>query len=381
MERKKALNRFWGQHGIIEAAIGIKLLYEYARTRKETICREIYESMQELAAKTAGIQRNGEKGEILCIAISTLRSEILHKTGKIRMYAFDNRFYLDEEPVFVECDGSEIFQFIWKLEERLNQKAKYFRGNVLESDIRSFVLHDYTKFVNKLIIEIARQTIKEYGMVWISPIQKTADFRIIAGEYKGSLDELYLTEIVEKDSDTIRLEFQEYRKLPDELFCKNYVNCQLGHLDLKEINLSKSTFTNTDMSHDDFSDSFCMKTKWSSCNLTGTKWRNAVLLDADFSGCDLTDSDFRDSFAPISIPSILNLSIISWIGADFTNTILKNTTFKGANLAGADFRDAVFENTDFTGTDLYHAVFSPEARDGLQFSEEQLENILFQKGR
>ena len=103
-------------------------------------------------------------------------------------------------------------------------------------------------------------------------------------------------------------------------------------------------------------------------------------MDADFSGCDLTDSVFEEVFAPISMPSMWNLSVISWLGADFTGTKLKNATFRGANLAGADFRGADFEHTDFTNTNLYQAKFSQTAADKADFSKDQLEQMIIGEG-
>ena len=101
-------------------------------------------------------------------------------------------------------------------------------------------------------------------------------------------------------------------------------------------------------------------------------------MDADFSGCDLTDSVFEEVFAPISMPSMWNLSVISWLGADFTGTKLKNATFRGANLAGADFRGADFEHTDFTN--IYKAKFSQTAADKADFSKDQLEQMIIGEG-
>lgn len=380
MERTEALNQFFGLYGIGEGTIGIKLLYEYARTRERSLCSQIMKGFKELTAKTAGMQKNGEKGEIFALAFSVLRSEIVLKTGKIRFYAYDGHFYLDKEPIFVEWDGRELFSFIWKLEERLIQKAQKFHGKVLESDIKKFLLYDYTPFVIRLMTELVRKTVKIYGTEWLEELEKTADFRIIAGDYKGSMDEIYLRELVKKDRKALRLEFENYKKRPDEFLCRNYNNYNLQELLLKEINLTKSTFTNSDMNSCDFSRSFCMKTTWKECNLSGSVWDEAMLLDANFSGCDLTNNVFKDVFAPVSIPSMWNLSVISWLGADFTNTKLKNATFRGANLAGADFRGADFDHTDFTNANLYQAKFSQEAADKVKFSKAQLEQIILEEG-
>ncbi|HVJ53401.1 MAG TPA: pentapeptide repeat-containing protein [Aliidongia sp.] len=74
----------------------------------------------------------------------------------------------------------------------------------------------------------------------------------------------------------------------------------------------------------------------------------------------------------------LKFDFASWPGSkDFAGSVLRNASFKGADLTHADFSGAVLDDADFTGADLHHACFKKAELPRARFNGADLRNVDF----
>lgn len=376
MDREEALQHFYSNYVIGKGFEQVEKLYTYCMKNKKQLCKQIFEGIELLSRKIQEKQQKGEKGEIFSIGIFVLRSEIYTRNGGVRIYGFDEGFYLDNSPVWIAYDAKELFQFLWEFEDYLTKNSKQYVGKILQDDIRHIILQEYTPYFIQYIIEISRLSVQLNGTKIFDEINKKKDFCIVAGEYKGKFDEIYLSETIDYDNEKMRDLMNIYKENEDEFFCKNYQNINLDQLNLQGINFTKSVFHSLSFCYSNLNQAYLIKTRFINCNLSNTTFKGALLFDADFYESDLSNCNFAGAAAPVTRPHILHLDLLSFIGASFQKTNLKNTKFIDANFCGADFRGAIFENTDFEETKLKGAIFNRQAVERLELSTEQLEEII-----
>lgn len=111
------------------------------------------------------------------------------------------------------------------------------------------------------------------------------------------------------------------------IHCLNSNECFLKNANLKEADLSDSTFYGVDLG------GACLK----GATLKNTKLRGAYMGDADFRGADLTGALLRK--------------------ARCQRTLFQGAKFNGANLLRAEFFDANLQNADFRGSDQKEVKF------------------------
>ena len=140
-------------------------------------------------------------------------------------------------------------------------------------------------------------------------------------------------------------------------FGSNWVNSDLRHANLSNLNLAGFRFRAADLSHADLTRS----------DLLNAIFRDAIVKSAGMSqsrlaGVDATEADFTSSDL-----NAADLSYGNWKGVRFDSCNLRGATFRNANLCEAtfdaadlqyvDFRGAIFERTSFYKAKVRQARF------------------------
>lgn len=375
MNRDDALEQFY----MDQTWNGIERIVEldlFCRNNKDSFGERLGSAFQKLAMQIKAKQQIKEKEDIYCISICFLRSKYYIREGNIRIFALDKRFFLDQEPIWVEMDCSDLSYYLWGLEDDIFSFLKEYKNEIVKSDVHKLIQTEYIPMLIGYLTELARYTVRK-GCHYFDEISVTDDFCITVGEYQGEYDEIFVTE--KMDTKGVKLErFLNIHKAEKFMFCcKRYFNQQVKDMDLRGINFTKSCFEKVNICNSSLENSILLKTTWLDCKLTDISWKEAQLFDAAFIGSELTGSDFSGIIAPVIPANLLVSATLSWRGVDFTNTNLTNVKFAGADIRGADFRGAKFCDTDFKDALLDKTVFNREARAEVDFSEEQRSQIIF----
>lgn len=375
MNREELLNQYRYGYVLLEGTKQVKALYQYCRENMELLCKKINGEFQHLISNVKEVQRKEPGRYIFCINFSILRTLYLQRDGNVRICAFDKRFHLDPDPIRTEWDASILFQYIWDLEDYLSQFLSDFKGILTSNDLKQIMLIEYVPYFIQCLTEIIRYGIRKGYLYGFKELSLTEDFNISVGEYRGSFDEVYISE-KPGDHHSKLLELLENRKESTARFySRKYEKMIITNNELKRINFSKSSFFKMDMSGSNLEEAYLLKTSFIDCILRNISWKRGLLFDTDFSGSDLSGGDFTNSMASVTVPGVFNRNIFSLIGADFSNANLSNTDFSRANFSGADFRNAVFNQTVFNGTRLRGARFLKKALPFLYLTKDQLREI------
>ncbi len=375
MDREKLLKQFKYGYVLIQGTEQMMELDRFCRENMELLCKDLSLAFDQLIDRTKEEQTKHPEKNIFCISMSVLRSRYVEKDGRVKIFAYDESFYLDSNAIWTEWDAEILFKHLWELEDGLQPCLRNFKGEITHNDLKNIILTEYVPYLIRYITEIARVALRKKNIHGLSKLKVTDDFCITAGEYKGSFDEIYITETFSDENQEFGKILEINKEKPIEFFCKVYKNMKLRNFQLIEMNFTKSNFYNMDMSDSNFDGGLFLKSCFYNCNLKNTSWKEALLFDADFSDSDLSGGDFTNSIAPITKPNLFSRMIFSLIGVDFKNTNLTKANFTGADFQGADFREAILKDTVFMETKLTCAKFKKESLRYLELTQEQLRGI------
>ncbi|WP_313577873.1 pentapeptide repeat-containing protein [Lacrimispora sp.] len=373
MEREKLLETFKYGYVLPEGIERMMELDTYCNENLELLCEGLQAAFRQLWKRLEEKKRLEQN--IFSISLCVLRSRFLQRDGRVRIYAFNESFYLDSNALWVEWNASVLLHFLWEMENHLLSSLKDFKNVIKEGDIQEILQTEYVPWVIQYITELTRFAIRK-EKIDLSPIlPQTGRFCVTVGEYRGTFDEVYVEENnLENDLDLRKLlETVETKEIG--VYGRNCKNLQWRGLKLKGMNGTKSNFRHMDFSGSDLSESYFIKAGFYHCNLKNTLWKDALLFDADFSDSDLSSADLSGAMAPITKPGLFSRNLLSLMGADFTNAKLEYANFSEADFSGADFRTAVLQSTVFQNTRLNGAKFSRKSLNQIELTEEQRNSI------
>jgi uncharacterized protein YjbI with pentapeptide repeats len=375
VEREKLLNQYRYGYVLFEGTKQMKMLYQFCRENMEQLCKKLNDEFQQLIENTKDAQKKKTERNIFCINFSVLRTLYLQRDGKVRISAFDERFYLDTEAIWTEWDASILFQYLWDLEDNLYQSLSDFKGILTSNDLKYIMLTEYVPYLIQCLTEIIRYGIRKGYLYGFKELSVTEDFNISVGEYRGSFDEVYISKKLWNHNSELLELLENYKENHTQFYSRKYENMIMTNNQLERINFTKSSFYKINMSGSNLEEAYLLKTSFIDCILKNISWKRALLFDTDFSGSDLSEGDFTNSMASVTEPGVFNRNIFSLIGADFSKANLSKTDFSRSNFSGADFRNAIFNQTKFTGARLHGARFKKEILPSLQLTQDQLREI------
>jgi len=131
-------------------------------------------------------------------------------------------------------------------------------------------------------------------------------------------------------------EDEDLQKLKSEKACND--------CDLKNVELSKMSFTNADLEETNFKEAVLSDLDLSGSNLEDADFSGAKLTNVNFTGAKLKSANFENS-----ILLWVNFNGANLDSAKFEESTMKGVSFKDANLDDAEFDDANKSLADFTG--------------------------------
>ena len=166
-------------------------LSEYCTKNTDQILKSLLDNFKMVLAQGILLQKNGQVGEFKYLAISFLRSLIMEKDYRLRLDLYDASYFLSK----VECSGYLELGYIWKyldgdLEALLGELrecgAKYASYEI--DEMKKEYLMTYVPVIQLFLLENleAILSIPEFA-----ELQKTADFKIIYGEYLDQTQIIY----------------------------------------------------------------------------------------------------------------------------------------------------------------------------------------------
>lgn len=198
LDKNNALQEFGEKYVLDQFAQEVLAIEERYKKKKEGIEKELFTTFDALCQNAIRLQAQGKKGNIQYIYISFLRTSIMENTSFYRMDAYDENWFLDKEECTALWNADFIFQSLFTHMEKLEEKKKEYVRKVTSMDIDEIKLQEAVKY-HMITVEFIRamapklieiESYKEMG--------KTAELRILAGEYMDQSEILYGKKVVEE---------------------------------------------------------------------------------------------------------------------------------------------------------------------------------------
>lgn len=279
--------------------------------------KTIEEAMRELKEKAF------EKKDMVYFQFSLLRIDILSRNYTVLLHAYDNRWYLDEEPVSVTLNLNFLFHTLNEVWDQLESESKRYVGKINSYDVANTIFQEAI-YCNDLIAHSLRFIIRD--------IEKNEDFMAISkadlwvlrwGEYRDQSEIVIQRDRRKKEQKDWEKALNTVKEKEDHLVASYWYQ-----MDIKEGNCKESQ-----------------------------------LYFIGFEKSKLKDMDFTQA---------------SLLGALFKECEMTKCQFRGAILKETDFRGSHFEEVSFEGADLTNAIFSRDQVPHLNLSPEQLQQIIIE---
>jgi len=291
--------------------------------------------------------------------------------AEIRVYG--DRSYLDNKQCIIgSCDISHIFYFFDKLWDELLKIRKRYIDLVSSRDVMTCMMkilpHFYSYFTN-----IARLAIADcVDYIQFTRINKNEKFIVYVGDYMALTENVY---IENKTKNTGKL---------IEWFNENLA-CTYTFGDYSSLDFSECNLQNQDFRYASFRSSILKKASLANSSFERASFRyaymencaldNCCIHEADFSNTVLRNSSFIGAKAKAGLIDNIEWQFVGFSPASFRNADLTGADFTNAYLTGADFSGAILTDTVFTNSVLDNAVFSNSID---QLSDEQKRSIIVQ---
>lgn len=291
--------------------------WEHLQKNIDPLKEAVNESIRELKEKAL------HKKDIVYFQFSLLRIDMLTRNYTVLLHAYDNMWYLDEDPVSVTLKINFLFDTFNEVWDQLESESKRYVGKINQYDVENTMFQEAI-YCNGLIAHSLRFIIKD--------IEKNEDFVAIS---KADLWVIRWGEYRDKSEIVI----QRDRRKKDQKDWEKALNT----LKEKEDHLVASY--------------------WYQVDIKDGECKESQLYFIGFEKSHLTDIDFTQA---------------SLLGGQFNECEIKRCQFKGAILREADFRGSHFEEVNFEEADLTNAIFSQEKVPYLNLSPEQLQQIIIE---
>lgn len=363
----------WVQPALIDMK---QTLESYIKENYDFMKQQFKESFQMICLEAARQQEKGEKRGIAYIHYDILKTSVLQKKNTISLKAYDEDWYLDQNPCETVFACEWFFQALYRFEAEIKIRSQQYIGKVNGHHIMA-LKHMALSLYQPYLVLCCRQAVKE---AMSSPeyrkMKRHSKFDVRVGEFRDISESVcFVDETLYQDQE-IRCRLSQKGEVVNAY--GYFSGHQLEAGDFHKNQLNWTLFKACHFDESSFSASMMIGTQFENCSLKNCSFDQAVIWNADFAGCDLTGAKLRavNRSAAVS-PKASEFPLFSRI--NFQNAKLSLAQFNDSNLTGADFRGAILTDCNLNGCILDCALLPQEYRqDGrLQLSGQQWQGIVW----
>lgn len=320
MERDKVLKEYQ------EAVAGV--ISDFRSNMMEYLMEHAgyLENMVKEGMKLLGEQMKKQEKEYVCfLYFSSLKIDLIDRKYRLLLHGMDARWYLDEEPVEVYVDATELYAPFDKLRNALEEANRGYGGAISIYDIQN-LLFEELHYIDTVVCQILRYALRDWEEKGIfDNVPRSPYWLLKWGEYRDRAEFVIQTDRVEKPASAWKKELTKAVHNSEQMVFSYWYKGKCEKKSPKDIDMRFITF------------------------------EECSVRDIAFKNCNMEGSRFPKS-------KVINCS------------------FEGCNLSGEDFRSCSFENTSFAGATLTAAIFPAESVPFLEISAEQLQAIIIDRG-
>ena len=321
------------------------------------------EHFRDLCTQIRKLQDDMALSAITFLEYTILYSNFIDRRYIADIFVYGDKSYLDKSQHCIgEYDVSFLFINYGELWDDLSKLRKRYVGKVTAHEVKSFMLQSLPDFCSYLAI-IARNAIMEcIDKGLLSSIDKNKKFMVSVSDYMVEVEPVYI-ETKNKDA-------KKLAKWLGEQLDYKYTFGDYSHLDFSEkifenIDLRYSQFRGSTLKNTNFDGSVFFGTNFRYANMEDCRLDNCFLNEADFSNAMLKNSSFKFALAGAGVADEDTWSGPGLMPISFRNANLTNADFTRADLRGADFTGAILTGANFSGTILNNAIFDDNIDIGI----------------
>ena len=331
MGSEEARGRFQKEADVLSVQQLEKLANYMLVEHFDSLVAQFVECFEDYCRQITKMQQASEKGELGYISFSMLRTDILAKDYRLRIDAYDERWYQDR----VECVGlydvSDLCVFLDEFSTMLVEERKKYVYKVSPADVAQIVLKESDRYRNAIMELVRLALVQAVKSPVYKEILRAEHFAITFGEFQDASAIVHKEDRREKDAKEVKKLLEEKRDNGHEY--EFFENLDLTNGKYKNIKLAYSSGAGSDFSNSDLTNAVMFFCKFPKATFNSVKLQNSVLMGIDFDGVTMENVDFEDS-------RLLKLS--------FKNSTLINIDFTKAKSVA----DINLENTTLINTTL-----------------------------
>lgn len=377
MNREEALDKFSVTTSDLLVQQAKEELYQLLKKEKDGFAKKLVDAFQKLIDE---VIQTCEETKIGNVQISFLRSGVIDGSYEWYIEAQDKRGSLDLADRNYAFSMKEFFVPLDSLKQKLIEASYAYNGAVTEYDIEMKIckVFEYFKPMFCYMGAYAFENVKE--LACYQKLAKESIFRILMGEYKGTVQILHITnnEAVKDDA--------YWKRLFSEVEENGFTSKEFQYHDLSGIRFREEMMAYKSFQYGNFKGSVFEEHRVIACNLIGANMQKVVMrdcyfnfnvcVDADFRGAEITDTTM---WSCVMKDGKMEENMITpgVGGVCFDGAVLTRVDFSHSSLVGCHFEHAVLQDVIWTNANVTDAVFSKDAEEKLDLTEEQRKVVHF----
>ena len=183
MTKKQARKHIQVKVDEISAELMWKVHNHLSDEKTDELVLQFIACFEAYCGKIAEMQKNGNKNAISYIHFSWLRTNIIDKSYRLRIDAYDDNWYADRTECSGEYDASEIFSFLDDFAKMVDIERRGYVYALSAADTKQIVMEESLKY-NEIVTSLIQKALGQavYTSAFKS-VLRGGQFSILVGEF------------------------------------------------------------------------------------------------------------------------------------------------------------------------------------------------------
>lgn len=166
-------------------------LDNYYNNCQDRLATQFADSFRKLCLKALTMQIKGQKGDIMYINYSLLRTNMIERKYTYAAEALNCYSFEDDGDCRIEYDVTWAYQFLHEFLEELEQKRRLYIDKISPAVIDRIMMEELAGY-NNYVVKLARLAIPQaVNLVEFKEMYKEDYVEIRVGEYKGTYEVIW----------------------------------------------------------------------------------------------------------------------------------------------------------------------------------------------
>ncbi|MFX3634518.1 MAG: pentapeptide repeat-containing protein [Candidatus Pristimantibacillus sp.] len=374
MNDMAAWNQFLEEDVMPQRNEQIRALHDYYIGHKEQIAAQFVPLFDRLCQEVRIRQQAGLLNKCTYIHISLMRTSLIEGNPVYMLEANDRDSDGKLQLTPFRYDAGWIYGFADAWDKACEEKRKRYMNRIDRHSFEVWMKEQLYPFHVYMVhaVRYAMDTISRLAS--FKDIDKEILFDIRVGEYRDHDVSESVYRINERQRTSIACKGWLENKIDQDYIYEHIAGVNLTRGNYQGIDLNYARFEEVSLTGSYCGGSRMLGTRFERSMCDQVDFSESLLYDADFRDCDLTYARFDGVLADRNAVMEAHGLVFGLNGVQFQRANLSHASFQDSKIAG-DFTDAVLEDVDFRGADLTGSRMLLRDASRVDLTEEQRQSI------